>query len=767
MCKSKTFSRFGRLLAALTLLCALLCASAGAEKLAVEDVPTLDAAGTAEARIEAAPIAEEPADMPMLKTVSARADGVLQTGGLPKAVTAPRAELCSEYPAAEEAIYAGLLARAETINLYSYGIPLTDIQNVYQSVINEHPELFYVEAEYKYSCAETAVNAIYPGYNTSYGPAEEERFRAVCDEILGQLEPGWSDLQKLLFLHDYIVTHVEYDNSLSRYNAYNALVEHSAVCQGYSLSFSYLGRQAGLDIRYVTSNTIVHAWNAVWLDGELFYIDCTWDDPSNGWYEGYCTHDNFLRSRDGAVTTGHTSSDWLCDGADVYENDVSSTRYEDPANAWWRDLHTAVAQLGSICAYGTSASEYNVLIRDLNTGAVQTIALSEPAIWPVFDQPGYYWDSSYFSFVTWDGAFCFTTDESVYRLFVNGMLELIYTLTEEERSAGSLYGLVSDGGELYYALGTAPSGVSFTRKALGAPAHVHDYSYLVTIEPACKTPGERTCTCTVCGDVYTDVIPALGHEFDYYPAAEPTTEADGNVEYWYCPDCGSYFLDADGLTETSADEVIVPRLDEPLPPITTPTLTVESVTGRSGSIVDVKIGLTDSPGIAGAMLRLDYAPELVLKNITVGDALAGLTFTRPGDLSENPVTLLWDGLDADATNGTVLTLTFEIPATAADGLYAVTLSCEPDGVYADDLTDVLPTFVDGGITVRNVLRGDMNGDNMRNAKDVTMMRRALAGGYGISVSLDSADVNNDGSVNAKDVTTLRRFLAGGYGITLN
>ncbi|MDO4845378.1 MAG: dockerin type I domain-containing protein, partial [Oscillospiraceae bacterium] len=407
------------------------------------------------------------------------------------------------------------------------------------------------------------------------------------------------------------------------------------------------------------------------------------------------------------------------------------------------------------------------------------------------------------------------------------------------------------------------------------PAHVHDYNYLVTVEPGCKTPGELTCTCPGCGDVYTDVIPALGHEFDYYPAvepttetdgnmeywycptcgryyldadglaetswdelvipalpahvhtltyvpaAEPTTEADGNVEYWYCPDCGSYFLDADGLTETSwdelvipalpehvhtltyfpavepttgadgnveywycpdcgkyfldangwtetsADEVVLPKLDDPTPPATTPILTVESVAGRSGSVVDVKIDLADNPGIAGAMLRLDYAPELVLKNITAGDALAGLTFTRPGDLSENPVTLFWDGLDADATNGTVLTLTFEIPATAADGLYAVTLSCEPDGVYADDLTDVLPTFVDGGITVRNVLRGDMNGDNMRNAKDVTMMRRALAGGYGISVSLDSADVNNDGSVNAKDVTTLRRFLAGGYNIVID
>ena len=65
-----------------------------------------------------------------------------------------------------------------------------------------------------------------------------------------------------------------------------------------------------------------------------------------------------------------------------------------------------------------------------------------------------------------------------------------------------------------------------------------------------------------------------------------------------------------------------------------------------------------------------------------------------------------------------------------------------------------------------VAAGDLNDDGFANAKDVTVLRRHLAGGYGTSLEDRLADVNADGSVNAKDVTTLRRFIAGGYDVKL-
>lgn len=65
------------------------------------------------------------------------------------------------------------------------------------------------------------------------------------------------------------------------------------------------------------------------------------------------------------------------------------------------------------------------------------------------------------------------------------------------------------------------------------------------------------------------------------------------------------------------------------------------------------------------------------------------------------------------------------------------------------------------------LPGDINGDGEVTTKDVTVLRRYIAGGYNVTVVDEALDVNRDDAITTKDVTTLRRFIAGGYGIELN
>ena len=62
--------------------------------------------------------------------------------------------------------------------------------------------------------------------------------------------------------------------------------------------------------------------------------------------------------------------------------------------------------------------------------------------------------------------------------------------------------------------------------------------------------------------------------------------------------------------------------------------------------------------------------------------------------------------------------------------------------------------------------GDVNGDGTINAKDVTILRRYLAGGYGVTIDPRAADASGDGTLSAKDITYLRRYLAGGYNLEL-
>lgn len=62
--------------------------------------------------------------------------------------------------------------------------------------------------------------------------------------------------------------------------------------------------------------------------------------------------------------------------------------------------------------------------------------------------------------------------------------------------------------------------------------------------------------------------------------------------------------------------------------------------------------------------------------------------------------------------------------------------------------------------------GDVDDDGTVTPKDVTKLRRFLAGGWGVNVEVADGDVDGDGSITPKDVTKLRRYLAGGWGVEL-
>ncbi len=76
----------------------------------------------------------------------------------------------------------------------------------------------------------------------------------------------------------------------------------------------------------------------------------------------------------------------------------------------------------------------------------------------------------------------------------------------------------------------------------------------------------------------------------------------------------------------------------------------------------------------------------------------------------------------------------------------------------------LEFYTDGNAA--DVRTGDVNEDGEINAKDVTTLRRFLAGGWNVTINDANSDINEDGEINAKDVTMLRRALAGGWGIVL-
>ncbi len=91
---------------------------------------------------------------------------------------------------------------------------------------------------------------------------------------------GSTEYETVRNVHDYVIQRITYDNSITRFTAYQGLVEQSTVCQGYALLTYKLLTDLGIPCRFVSGYAgESHAWNIVKLGGQWYFLDTTWDDP--------------------------------------------------------------------------------------------------------------------------------------------------------------------------------------------------------------------------------------------------------------------------------------------------------------------------------------------------------------------------------------------------------------------------------------------------------------------------------------------------------
>lgn len=78
------------------------------------------------------------------------------------------------------------------------------------------------------------------------------------------------------------------------------------------------------------------------------------------------------------------------------------------------------------------------------------------------------------------------------------------------------------------------------------------------------TGGKATCTeravCEVCGKAYGEPDPKNHTNLQHISAKEATKTAGGNIEYWYCEDCGKYFADAAATKEIKQADTVTAKL---------------------------------------------------------------------------------------------------------------------------------------------------------------------------------------------------------------
>ena len=78
----------------------------------------------------------------------------------------------------------------------------------------------------------------------------------------------------------------------------------------------------------------------------------------------------------------------------------------------------------------------------------------------------------------------------------------------------------------------------------------HDYGNgIVTKEPTCILNGEKTFTCSRCGDTYTETIDALGHTYDSGIITRPATCSQKGEREYTCVVCGDKYTEEIAMTE--------------------------------------------------------------------------------------------------------------------------------------------------------------------------------------------------------------------------
>ncbi|MDY3225228.1 MAG: leucine-rich repeat protein [Candidatus Faecousia sp.] len=117
--------------------------------------------------------------------------------------------------------------------------------------------------------------------------AQEKEMDNRVAELLSSLDlEGGSDYAKVKGIYDYICAHTVYDyanlNIASyklKFTAYAALINGTAVCQGYAVLLYRLALELGVDCRFIggLGNGGAHGWNIVKVGDYYYNADSTWD----------------------------------------------------------------------------------------------------------------------------------------------------------------------------------------------------------------------------------------------------------------------------------------------------------------------------------------------------------------------------------------------------------------------------------------------------------------------------------------------------------
>lgn len=215
---------------------------------------------------------------------------------------------------AYDQIVSGVEASLSEIEIYNGTDPITadEVRTVIDAYRRDHTEHFWFGNSYSMSYNSSTVLKVIPTYVMEGETLAQARqaFDAAIDRMLAEVATVTDEFERELLLHDRLATTVTYVESANAHNAYGALVEGRAVCEGYAEALQCLLHRAGIQSLIVLGSSVNpstgqpegHAWNMVRIGGSYYHTDLTWNDQGRTLYHAYFNQTDARIREDHAIT---------------------------------------------------------------------------------------------------------------------------------------------------------------------------------------------------------------------------------------------------------------------------------------------------------------------------------------------------------------------------------------------------------------------------------------------------------------------------------
>ncbi|MGN0502478.1 MAG: transglutaminase domain-containing protein, partial [Ruminococcus sp.] len=187
-------------------------------------------------------------------------------------------------------------AEIAAVGYFTIDAPLNEMQleETVEAYKNDHPEVFWLNGDFEYIDNDDSTS-LFLSYSVQPDNSDpdrlkkaKEKFNKTVDKIIDGAPKNATDYELELYVNDYLVDNCVYDKEAAESDelighendAYGALVEKKAVCEGYSRAFQLLCNRLGIDCICISGSGDgeSHSWNNVMLDGEWYEVDVTWND---------------------------------------------------------------------------------------------------------------------------------------------------------------------------------------------------------------------------------------------------------------------------------------------------------------------------------------------------------------------------------------------------------------------------------------------------------------------------------------------------------